>query len=92
MLPRPGHHTQERRPHRPALGAESAFELAHHVHQLQRCSAQGQREKKLTMLIIRLTGGQMSQKCRQILAMDAEKLSAGLQLWLLYDDLVEYVL
>ncbi|KAI5890655.1 uncharacterized protein SCHCODRAFT_02632498 [Schizophyllum commune H4-8] len=30
----------------------------------------------------------MSQKCRQILAMDAEKLSAGLQLWQVYDDLV----
>lgn len=47
--------------------------------------------KQLTMLIIKLTGDQMSQKCRQILAMDAEKLSAGLQLWQLYDELMEYV-
>lgn len=30
----------------------------------------------------------MSQRCRQALVMDAEKLSAGLQLWILYDDLV----
>lgn len=48
--------------------------------------------KQLAMLIIiKLTDDQMSQKCRQILAMDAEKLSAGLQLWQLYEELIEYV-
>ncbi|KAL1745686.1 hypothetical protein HDZ31DRAFT_35821 [Schizophyllum fasciatum] len=31
----------------------------------------------------------MSQKCRQALVMDAEKLTAGLQLWALYDDLMQ---